>query len=78
MLILPVPQIQAFLGSKISGFVIDKYFTLPNGDKVWHSIWLTFAIYALIVAVLFFIMFKHKHDPAVIKTTHPEPVLPTD
>jgi nucleoside transporter len=68
----------AFLGSKISGFVIDKYFTLSNGDKVWHSIWLSFAIYALIVAVLFFILFKHKLDPNVIQTIHPEPVLPTD
>ena len=68
----------AYLGSKISGYVIDKYFTLPNGDKVWHDIWLTFAIYALIVAALFFVMFKHKHDVAAIKTTHPEPVLPVD
>ena len=68
----------AFLGSKISGYVIDKYFTTANGDKVWQSIWLSFAIYALIVAVLFFIMFKHKHDPAVIKTAHPEPILPAD
>ena len=68
----------AFLGSKISGYVIDKYFTLANGDKVWHSIWLSFAIYALIVSVLFFILFKHKHDPNAIQNIHPEPVLPTD
>jgi len=91
--------IGAFLGSKISGWVIDKYYTLkftdinsllnyvkadinnpavkelistnqvlPNGSlkdpifiKEWHPIWLTFAIYALIVAVLFTIFFRHKH-----------------
>ena len=53
--------IGAFLGSKISGWVIDRYYTLPNGDKSWHGIWLTFAIYALIVAILFTIFFKHKH-----------------
>lgn len=29
--------------------------------KDWSSIWLTFAIYALIIAVLFAIFFKHKH-----------------
>src|SRR5215203_3815311 len=53
----------AFLGSKISGWVIDKYYTLPGGDKDWHSIWLAFALYALVVAVLFTILFKHKHIP---------------
>lgn len=54
----------AFLGSKVSGYVIDAFYTLPNGDKNWHSIWLAFAIYALVVAVLFFVLFKHKHQVA--------------
>lgn len=53
----------AFLGSKISGFVIDKYFTVNGGDKDWHNIWLSFAAYALVVAVLFAIFFRHKHNP---------------
>lgn len=53
----------AFLGSKISGYVIDKYYTGAGGDKNWQEIWLAFAIYALIVAVLFAIFFRHKHDP---------------
>ncbi|MBL0355360.1 MAG: nucleoside permease [Chitinophagaceae bacterium] len=53
----------AFLGSKISGFVIDKYFTPANYVKDWHGIWLSFSIYALVVAVLFAVLFKHKHDP---------------
>lgn len=53
----------AFLGSKISGYVIDRYYTAPGGDKMWQGIWLCFAIYALVVAVLFTILFKHKHDP---------------
>ena len=30
--------------------------------KEWPSIWLTFAAYALIVAILFWLLFKHKHD----------------
>lgn len=51
----------AYSGSKISGFVIDKYFTHAEG-KDWHGIWLSFAIYALVVTVLFAIFFKHKHD----------------
>lgn len=65
----------AFLGSTVSGFLIDTYFTLPGNVKDWHNIWLTFAIYALVVAVLFMIFFKHKHDPAEISNTHPEPLL---
>jgi len=53
----------AFLGSKISGYVIDKYFTVNGADKDWQNIWLAFAAYALVVAVLFAVLFKHKHDP---------------
>jgi NHS family xanthosine MFS transporter len=56
----------AYTGSKISGYVIDKYYTHAEG-KDWHGIWLAFAIYALIVTVLFAIFFKHKHDPKAIE-----------
>lgn len=68
----------AFFGAIISGFVIEKYFTHADSSKDWHSIWLYFAGYALVIAVLFAIFFKHKHDPGTIKTTHPEPVLPPE
>jgi MFS transporter, NHS family, xanthosine permease len=57
----------AYSGSKISGFVIDRYFTHAGG-KDWHGIWLTFAIYALVVTILFAIFFKHKHDPKALET----------
>jgi len=53
----------AFLGSRISGIVIDKYFKVGD-DFQWQGIWLAFAAYALIVAVLFAVLFKHKHNPA--------------
>lgn len=53
----------AFLGSTVSGFVIDHYFTGANGEKEWHDIWLSFAGYALVVAVLFLFLFRHKHNP---------------
>ncbi len=55
--------IGAYLGSKISGYVIGKYFVSTEGVTDWHGVWMTFAIYALVIAVLFAIMFKHKHDP---------------
>lgn len=53
----------AIMGSIASGWMIDKYYTLPGGMKDWHGIWLVFAIYALIVAILFAIVFKHKEEP---------------
>ncbi|MEB3380950.1 nucleoside permease [Flavobacterium psychrophilum] len=52
----------AFFGGIISGFIIDKYFTI-NGKRDWHNIWLAFAIYVLVVAILFAVFFKHKHNP---------------
>jgi MFS transporter, NHS family, xanthosine permease len=54
----------AFLGSKISGWVIDRFYTEASGNKNWHGIWFAFAVYALIVAVLFTVLFKHKHVTA--------------
>ncbi|WP_027378014.1 nucleoside permease [Kaistella palustris] len=56
----------AIFGSLASGWMIQEYFTLPNGDKMWHEIWLVFSGYALLVAILFAVMFKHKHDPEAI------------
>ena len=60
--------IGAYLGSKVSGFVIDKYFTGANGDRDWHNIWLSFAAYALVIAILFMLLFRHKHDPKQLGT----------
>ena len=53
----------AFMGSKVSGYVIDKYYTGSDGGREWHGIWLSFAIYALVIAVLFAVFFRHKHNP---------------
>ena len=59
----------AVLGSSISGYVIDKYFTI-EGTKDWHSIWLWFAIYAAVIAVLFAVFFKHNHNSEEIEVSH--------
>lgn len=91
----------AILGSRVSGWIIDKYYTLSFNDeksladflktntdnssfqnfiasksievkegvfnqviqlKDWQHIWLAFAAYTLVVAILFAILFRHKHD----------------
>jgi len=56
----------AVFGSITSGYLIDHYFTTETG-KDWHNIWLTFAIYALVIAILFALLFKHKHDPKAVE-----------
>jgi NHS family xanthosine MFS transporter len=58
----------AFLGSKVSGYIIDGYTT--DKLKDWHSIWFVFSVYALVVAVLFVLLFKHKHEPEQVKNLH--------
>ena len=60
--------IGAYLGSMISGYVIAKYFLFPDGTTNWQSTWLAFAIYSAVVAVLFWIFFKHKHDPKALES----------
>jgi MFS transporter, NHS family, xanthosine permease len=66
----------AFLGSRLSGLVIDNYFTLYKYDNVanqivtsfdWKGVWLTFAVYSLVVAILFALLFRHKHDPKAVE-----------
>ena len=56
----------AILGSAVSGWAISSFFTTQDGGKAWHEIWLVFALYALVVAILFAILFKHKHNPEVV------------
>lgn len=52
----------AFFGGILSGIVIDKFFT-HNGSRDWQHIWLAFAAYALVIAIAFAILFKHRHKP---------------
>ena len=56
----------AVLGSAVSGYVVGAFFTTPAG-KDWQGIWFSFAVYALIIAVAFALLFKHKHQPDAIK-----------
>jgi len=56
----------AFLGSFLSGIIIDNFFLKPDKSFDWHGIWIAFAAYSLVVAVLFAILFKHKHNPELL------------
>ncbi|MPM52336.1 Xanthosine permease [bioreactor metagenome] len=55
--------IGAVLGNIVAGVVIAKWFENPvTHVKDWQNIWFVFAGYALVVAVLFAIIFKYKHE----------------
>ena len=45
----------AFIGSYVAGWVVEKW--------AWPNSWYIFAGYALVVAVLFALIFKYKHNP---------------
>jgi NHS family xanthosine MFS transporter len=62
--------IGAVLGSAISGWMIDQYFTGADGAKDWHGIWSTFALYSLAMALLFVPLFKHRHVRSDIAPAH--------
>lgn len=53
----------ASVGGFISGIVVDHY-TSTDGIRDWNTIWMVFAAYALVVAILFAIFFKYRHHPA--------------
>ncbi|KFA58632.1 Nucleoside permease NupG [Gilliamella apicola] len=50
--------IGAYLGSTISGFVVDYY--TSDGIIDWRTIWLIFASYSLVLAIIFLLIFKNE------------------
>ncbi|HEY0896831.1 MAG TPA: MFS transporter, partial [Sphingobacteriaceae bacterium] len=55
----------ALFGSFASGLIIDRYFTLADNSKDWHGIWLAFAGYALVLTIIFPLIFRYKHNAAL-------------
>ena len=62
--------IGAILGSAVSGWMIDRWFTDASGTKDWHGIWITFALYSLAMAIAFVPLFRHRHDPQRAVAAH--------
>lgn len=59
----------ATFGGLGSGVIVDHF--TKNGIRDWQSIWITFSVYALVLAILFLLLFKHKHDPkAMVGISH--------
>ena len=53
-----------FLQNKGISVLENGNLSRPLDVKDWHNIWLTFTIYVLVIAVVFVIVFKHKHTKA--------------
>jgi len=49
----------AWAGTFLSGLVVDHF--TENKVRDWHSIWLTFAGYALVLGIVFPLVFRYKH-----------------
>lgn len=56
----------AILGGFFAGKIVD-HFTV-NGTKDWPSIWFVFAGYALVLGIIFPLVFKYKHNRNDIAT----------
>ena len=70
LFILLTNGIGAVLGGLASGYIVQKYSVYEAGALVsrdWVTIWMIFAGYAIILAVLFALIFKYKHNPKTIK-----------
>lgn len=58
----------AMIGGYCSGLVVD-HFTV-NGISDWQSIWFSFAGYALVLALIFPLVFRYRHDPEGLQDFH--------
>jgi len=67
LFMMMVNGIGAIIGSFSSGYIIETFFTKKDGSFEWEGIWVTFAVYAAIISVLFAVLFKHKHNPEDVK-----------
>ena len=57
------PKMFDFVKSHGNTISADGIFGSEILMKDWHNIWLSFAAYALVIAIAFAVLFKHKHDP---------------
>jgi len=71
LFVLLTNGVGAMLGGIGSGYVVQLYSVYDSNQMLvsrdWFSIWMIFAAYAMLLAVLFAIIFKYKHRPEAIK-----------
>lgn len=57
------PLLQKFVSEKKVQLLSDGSLSKLIAVRDWHNIWLAFAAYSLVIAILFAVFFKHKHNP---------------
>ncbi len=67
LFMMMVNGVGAVIGSLGSGYIIQRYFTAVDKSLNWHGIWSSFAVYSAVIAVLFAVLFKHKHNPKEVE-----------
>ena len=61
------PKMLSFIGDRGVKVSADGSFSDFVLMKDWHNIWLAFALYSLVIAIAFAVMFRHKHDPKAVE-----------
>ena len=61
----------AIIGGYASGAVVDAFSVYAEGgglvSRDWTPVWLIFAGYALVIGLLFGMVFRYKHNPEKIE-----------
>jgi len=68
LFVLLTNGVGAIIGGLGSGYIVQLFTTETGRD--WFSIWMIFAAYALVLAIIFGLIFKYKHNPNAIKNVH--------
>ena len=70
LFMIMVNGIGAFIGGVSSGKVIDLF--THDGVKEWRTIWFVFAGYALLLGIIFPLVFRYKHNSEILTPVEAE------
>ena len=68
LFMMMVNGVGAFWGGTVSGYIVDIF--TNNSVRDWPMIWLSFALYALVIGISFSLLFKYKHNYEVNNSKH--------
>lgn len=62
----------ATIGTLVAQWVVNRYCVWSDGHLVgnWTTVWDIFAAYAMVVAILFAVIFKYKHNPKTLPSNN--------
>lgn len=66
LFILMTNGLGTIIGTYLSGWVVDLY-RQADGTIAWPSVWIVFAAYALVVGLLFAMLFRYKQPTEILR-----------